>query len=167
MRLLKNTKTTTKLVIFFLILCVGAWATTCSAEGRTFTSFGGGTTVNRGKTEILEFAHTWPVANMKDPQWRIAMTLIGSSNDPRYQLDSPNNFCASGQYIDGFKRAKLGLGLVACQNTDVYISSHAGFYISADFEFKSFYIRYGHISNAGTRTPNSGRDFVMLLWKFY
>lgn len=164
MSLFRNPKTAVKLIALFLVVCVAAWATTCSAEA--YSSFGGGKTVNRGDTETMELSRVWPVAYAKDAQWRIGMTLIGESSDSRYQLDVPNNACVFGQYLDGFKNFKVGIGAALCQNKEVYISAHGQFRLSMEYHFKHFYLVYGHYSNAGTVMPNSGRDFINVMWKF-
>lgn len=92
----------------------------------------------------------------------VASTQVVQVAEPQDQ-----NAQVGCQVLSGYKRLDLGLGVQTVFRTDVYNAGGATFWLSLRYratDHLSF--EYSHSSNAGTKTPNLGSDFVLAAWKF-
>lgn len=153
-----NTKTA-KLVLLFIVILVLAWATKSHAEGIGFSA---GSSILRGPAPSIQVEWQWPAWEHRDGHWETGITLIAPSN---YKgADQRNTFALDATYIDGFGPVDVGIGPTYLQNTDVYNSGGMNFHLLLGYHHKKFFVRYNHFSNAGTRSPNLGRDLVLAGW---
>jgi hypothetical protein len=62
---------------------------------------------------------------------------------------------------------ELGIGVAHLQHADAYNSGDIDFSLSLQRRvYKNFYLRYQHFSNAGTSSPNQGRDIIGGAWRW-
>lgn len=161
--LFNNPKGAIYAITLFLLLLLIAFATTCrSAE----LSFEAGRTVIHGEAPSIalstSFGHQRDVGvDHQDFNYECGLFLNGS-NGP-----NPNNIGAQCLVVDGFGRFDLGLGAAYLQNTDQWNGSHLNFALLARWRFSDHWsVSWDHVSNAGTRMPNIGRDAVRLMYMF-
>jgi predicted porin len=132
--------------------------------------FSYGRTLVRGETDVIDFSRTWWAGGDSDAQYRLGMTLIGSSNDVKKGYGpQPNNFRIKAQYLDGFGPWSFGLGVSVGQNVDDFNGSKMNFALSIEYRFTKLplVIQYAHDSNAGTVQPNDGRDYILVGYRFH
>ena len=71
------------------------------------------------------------------------------------------------QVLTGWRRLDLGLGVQGIMRGDAYNACCAAFWLTLRYRAaEHFSVEYSHSSNAGTKTPNLGSDFVLAAWKF-
>lgn len=140
----------------FVLLLLIALATRCHAQGIAASA---GTTIVRGESPVLTLAYEAPLVN--DTRWWVGATLIGESTlNDQFQR---NQFAWHAGVVDGFGKFDIGLGVAYLQNTDTYNGSHTNFALRIGYRFtKRVGLEVLHFSNAGTRSPNKGRDLLML-----
>lgn len=169
MPLLNNPRGSKLLVLVFILLFTLGLATKCSAS-EAYTQMAYGRTMIRGETSVLDFQRTIPLqsraAVREDAEWRIGMTLIGSSMYG--STPEPGNFRVKLQYVEGLGQFHMGLGVSVGQNVDDFNGSILNFALTAEWRFKRWPVTLAlsHDSNAGTRMPNVGRDYLLLGWRF-
>lgn len=146
-------------VAIFVALCVLAWATKCHAEGIGFSAGG---TVIRGPAAAIQVEWQWPAWERRDGHFETGITLIGPSNHKG--VDQLNTFALDATYVDGFGPVDFGIGPAYLQNTDAYNHGGANFHLLLGYHRGRFFIRYNHFSDAGTKSPNLGRDMVLMGW---
>lgn len=77
------------------------------------------------------------------------------------------NAQAGCQVLSGYRRFDLGLGVQTVFRTDAYNAAGATFWLTLRYRAtEHFSVEYSHSSNAGTKTPNLGSDFVLAAWRF-
>lgn len=148
---------TARYVAVFVSLCILAWATTCHSEG-VAVSFG--STALRGPTGVLQVEWQWPAFEGRDGHWETGITMIGPSNYNK--ADWPNSFAWDATYVDGFGPVDIGIGPAYLQNTDAYNHGGANFHLLLGYHYGKWFVRFNHFSNAGSKSPNLGRDMVLV-----
>ena len=101
-----------------------------------------------------------------DTGLEVGVTFIGASTlngAPQH-----NNFAVRCAVVDSLWRFDVGLGLGYLQNTDVYNGSNLNFNLLLGYRFSRIpvTVRAMHFSNGGTRSPNKGRDMLLVYWRF-
>lgn len=159
----KNRKTQAGVLLVLILLVLG-FAT--QSRAGDFLQFGGGMTVVRGKAPALDVSLVYPEAGPKDAVVEIGATFIGASTHD--QKGQGNNFAFRAALVEGFGRFDVGLGAAYLQNADAYNGSNLNFQLLLGYRFKALPIslRISHFSNGGTRSPNLGRDMLLVLWRF-
>jgi hypothetical protein len=125
-----------------------------------------GTTFIRGPASVLDLTFTEPASQLKGAYWQESLTIIGTSTFNGQSV--PNNFAARGLFVDGFGRFDVGLGLSWMQNPAPYNGSPVNFNLQLAYRLGfGATLTYTHLSNAGSRLPNLGRDILILGWRFH
>jgi len=117
----------------------------------------------RGQTAVVDLTLSGPIDGL-EANWQGSLTLVGSSTYG--EAEQPNNFALQGLLVDGIGKLDVGLGVAYLQNTDRYNGSSLNFALQLAYRLGDFKITVRHWSNAGTRAPNLGRDFVLLSYRF-
>lgn len=125
--------------------------------------FGYGKTVLRGQTDVAAVTVVWP--NQIGKIDLFAGTLLVGSytyNGQAYdnQIIARAGFTA---YIGGFGST---LGVAKLQHDDRLNSGPINFNLGLSYQYKHLVLAYNHVSNAGTHSPNTGRDMVIASWRF-
>jgi hypothetical protein len=151
----------TKWIIYLFVaafIAALAWHQSRAAEpGLTVSA---GTTIIRGMAPVIDLDWRWKAPQSEDANWETGITMYGSTT--YYGKEQPNNFFPYVRYVDGFGKMDIGLGLCYLQNTDVYNGSKMNFSLMLGYRIKHWSIKYQHTSNAGSKAPNLGRDFLLL-----
>ncbi len=131
-----------------------------------YVQMSGGAAIVRGATYAADLTFTEPSNVLRNSFWQGSITAIGTSNFKGQ--DVPNNFAARGLFLDGFGRFDVGLGLSWMQNPAPYNGGSVNFALQLDYRFVFWPITltYAHMSDAGTKLPNYGRDILLLGWRF-
>ena len=164
-----NLTTTTKMLVYTLIaLFILGIAVKChAADGAVpYVQISGGSTYIRGPTEVLDAGWTWKSPQFDRDFWKTDLTLFGEST--YHGQHYVNNFAVRGLYVTGFGHFDTGIGLAYLQNFLPYNGTHLNFTLELAyrFQFLPITVTVSHISDAGTRLPNLGRDFITLGWRF-
>lgn len=131
-----------------------------------YVQLSGGAAVIRGSSPVLDLTYTEPAAQLRNAYWQESLTVIGTSKF-RGQ-DVPNNFAIRGLFVDGFGRFDVGLGVAWMQNPAPYNGSPINFNLQLGYRLLcGASLTYTHLSNAGSRAPNLGRDIVLIGWRFH
>lgn len=110
----------------------------------------GPSTYTRRVTIVKETRHDGTVTNVVDQK---------ESQDQNAQVGC--------QVLSGYRRFDLGLGVQTVFRTDAYNAAGATFWLTLRYRAaEHFSVEYSHSSNAGTKTPNLGSDFVLAAWRF-
>lgn len=123
-----------------------------------------GSKIVRGETWSAAALIYWPrvVADKADIRCRIL--LYGPSTFHGEQAQNAQVGC---QLLSGWRRIDLGLGVQEMMRGDAYNAGGMVFWLTARYRFTDhFALEYSHSSNAGTKDPNYGSDFVFAAWKF-
>lgn len=165
-----NKPTTIAVLALVALLILAAALAKCHAAevlDAPYVQFSGGATVIRGPTEVIDMTFTEPASVLRNAYWQQSLTVIGTSNF-RGQ-DVPNNFAARALFVDGFGRFDVGLGLSWMQNPGPYNGGNVNFNLQLAYRFRLLpvTVTYTHMSDAGSRLPNLGRDIVLLGWRFH
>lgn len=169
--LFNNPKQIVIAICFFIavfVLSLGGWK--CAhATGSTdppYMQFSAGSTYIRGPAPVICLAATWPSTQAPRNFWKLDLDVIGSSTLDGHS--APNNFALRGLYVSGFRYLDIGLGLGWIQNPRPYNGSPVNFTLEVAYRFRALPVTLtvSHISNAGTQSPNLGRDFVTLGYRF-
>jgi hypothetical protein len=153
------------LVLGFIIPNCSRAATTEMPSFAPYVQISGGYAIVRGPTPVLDLTFTEPAPQLRGAYWQESLTVIGTST---YNGQSvPNNFAARGLFVDGFGHFDVGLGLSWMQNPAPFNGSPINFALQLAYRFDfGGTLTYAHMSNAGSKLPNLGRDLVMLGWRF-
>ncbi|MGH7745077.1 MAG: acyloxyacyl hydrolase [Candidatus Dormibacteria bacterium] len=130
-----------------------------------------GSTVVRGPTGVLSMNLRFPklVANYADLS--VGFALIGSSNYPCGTCYNNNQAILHAQVVAPLKWGfELGIGVAKIQHSDAYNSGAINFSLGMQHTIwkrlmPNLFWRYQHFSNAGTFSPNRGRDMVLVGWR--
>lgn len=135
----------------------------CSAE--PVMQLEGGMTMLRGPAASIGATVAWPGAGPRHGDFQCGLFLIS-----QYEADGktqPNQGIAHCQVIMRVRRFAFGLGPAFLQNMDAINGSHFNFSLMAGYQVTpQLSIAWRHFSNAGTKSPNKGRDAVMAAWAF-
>lgn len=162
-----NRKTTIGVLILVGLIVLGLAIPQCHAAplDAPYVQFSAGSAVVRGQAPVLDLTFTEPAAQLRHAYWQESLTIIGTSKF-RGQ-DAPNNFVARGLFVDGFGKFDVGLGLSWMQNPAPYNGSAVNFNLQLAYRLAfGGTLTYTHLSNAGSKLPNLGRDIVLLGWRF-
>lgn len=167
MSLFNNPPAVVKALILFVcvfVFALGGWK--CAHAESPYVQFSAGRTLIRGDAPVLDLAFTWTSPQSTRDFWKTSLTLIGDSNWRGEH--APNNFAMRALYVTGFRYFDLGLGLAWLQNPEPFNGSPVNFTLEGAYRFQRvpLTLTYTHVSNAGTRMPNYGRDMIMLGYRF-
>lgn len=130
-----------------------------------YVQLSGGAAVVRGVTPVIDLTFTEPAPQLRHAYWQESLTVIGQS--VYHGQPVPNNFAVRGLFVDGFGRFDVGLGISWMQNPAPYNGSPINFNLQLAYRLGfGATLTYTHMSNAGSRTPNLGRDLVLIGWRF-
>lgn len=131
-----------------------------------YVQLSGGAAVVRGYTPVLDLTFTEPAPQLRHAFFSESFTAIGTSTFKGQAV--PNNFALRGLFCDGFGRVDICLGPSWMLNYLPYNGSQFNANLQIDYRFKcGLTATYTHMSNAGARLPNLGRDIVLLGWRFH
>ncbi len=154
----------TQLLVALVILLLLAAFATAARSAESVASFGYGSTIIRGQSEMMNLDITFPEAGPKDADFAVGAILIGKSEF--YSRPQPSQFAWYAEVKDGYRKCDVGVGVAYLQNVDNYNGSHANFTLSASCRYRNLRATLRHFSNAGTVMPNVGRDMVYLSYVF-
>lgn len=161
--------TLTAVLILVLLLAIGLAIPQCHAAplDAPYVQLSGGAALIRGPTPSMDLTFTEPASVLRNAYWQESLTVIGTSSFRGASV--PNNFVVRGLFVDGFGRFDVGLGLAWMQNPAPYNGSPVNFNLQFAYRFIELplTLTYTHLSNAGSQTPNLGRDIVLLGWRFH
>lgn len=168
--LFNNSKSTVvAIVIFVAVLILALAVPRCHAAvtDPPYVQISGGEAIVRGYTQAIDLAFTEPATVLRNAYWQESLTVIGTSTFRGQAV--PNNFAARALFVDGFGRFDIGLGLGWMQNPRPYNGSPVNFNLQLAYRFVLLPVTltYTHLSNAGSQSPNLGRDLVLLGWRFH
>jgi hypothetical protein len=136
-----------------------------------------GSTVVRGYSGVIGMNVRYPrlVANYADLS--VGFDIIGQSTwcsggRTGPQCFNNNQAAVHAQVIAPLKyNFELGIGVAKLQHVDNYNSGPINFSLSLQHtvwksKIPQLYWRYQHFSCAGTCSPNTGRDILLLGWRF-
>lgn len=131
-----------------------------------YVQLGAGAAIVRGTAPVIDLTFTEPASVLQHAYWQESLTIIGTST---YNgQPAPNNFAVRGLFVDGIGRFDVGLGLSWMQNPAPYNGSPVNANLQLAYRFGlGVTLTYSHISNAGTRLPNLGRDVILIGWRFH
>jgi Lipid A 3-O-deacylase (PagL) len=165
-----NWKVIVPVAILILLLLAGMiWPKAHGAEvtDPPYVQFGVGAAIVRGPTEVIDLTFTEPASVLRNAYWQQSLTVIGTSVYNGQNV--PNNFAARALFVDGFGRFDVGLGLSWMQNPGPYNGGNVNFNLQLAYRFivLPVTVTYTHMSDAGSKLPNLGRDIVLLGWRFH
>lgn len=165
-----NPSTLIAVVLVVVLIVLGLILPQCHAAeaplDAPYVQFSAGSAVVRGPTPVIDLTFTEPASVLRHAYWQESLTVIGQSTF-RGQ-DVPNNFAVRGLFVDGFGKFDVGLGLSWMQNPAPYNGSPVNFNLQVAYRLAfGATLTYTHMSNAGSRLPNLGRDIVLVGWRFH
>lgn len=154
-----------------------AMLTHCNKAHSAELEIATGSTVVRASTGVLEMDLIFPKVIANYASLTAGFTLIGSSNWCGAGQTGPTCYNANQAVMHlqavaplkfGFE---LGIGAAKIQHDDNMNSGAVNFNLSLEHtvwarKFPNLYWRYAHFSNAGTHSPNEGRDMLMVAYRF-
>lgn len=154
-------------VLLVVVLFLVGLATRCGAE-EAYSQFGVGSTYIRGTAPVMDLAYVYPDAAPGDAVLEVGATFLGQSSTADNGVQR-NNFAARAAIVEGLGRFRVGLGFAYLQNTDTYNGSNLNFNLILGYDVKTIPVtlRIHHFSNGGTRSPNKGRDMLLIYWRFH
>ncbi len=130
-----------------------------------YVQLSGGAAVVRGLAPAADLTFTEPASQLHGAFWSQSLTVVGPSE--YHGQPAPNNFIVRGLFNDGFGRFDVGLGVSWMQNPPPFNGSPVNFNLQLAYRFRcGLTATYSHISNAGSRLPNLGRDIILVGWRF-
>lgn len=181
-----NLKTQLGVLAFIVVFVTLLSLATCSkASADDSVVFSYGRTIARGETDVLDIALDLP-GRVDRIGYQLGVTLIGNSEYGTDLVQAPSPCCklilhptfvelprrqptqfgVRAQIVPKVGPVTAGLGVIYLQNVDDFNGSHLNFCLSLGYEWRHLQARYLHISNAGSRSPNTGRDMVLIGWAF-
>lgn len=162
----------TLIAVFGLValLALGFFIPQCHAADAPldapYVQLSGGAAVIRGMTPVVDLTYTERAPQLRNAYWQESLTVIGQSTFRGQAV--PNNFALRGLFVDGFGDFDVGLGVSWMQNPAPYNGSPVNFNLQLAYRIPiGVTLTYTHMSNAGSRTPNLGRDIVLIGWRFH
>lgn len=163
MSLFRNKRMTNFLVTAFILVLLGFLAYEVRADTTTFE--GGVTLLNTNNSggESIMISERW------NDTWAVGIGLIGEQKD-KYDRNIDNNMLLYGQrlvYGPGWlSELGLGFGISYLNNTTTVTGTHLNYMLSVEYGYQDWYLIYRHMSNAGSRAPNTGQDLLSVGYKF-
>jgi hypothetical protein len=152
--------------VAILLVFIGAFlfgASKCNAEPVLQAELG--YTMIRGPAVTFGLNVSWPGAGPRTADFQCGLYLISE-----YEFGGttqPNQAIANCMLVQHIRKLDLGIGPAYLQNIDAINGSHFNFALMARYRFtERFALSWLHHSNAGTVSPNKGRDALMLGWGF-
>lgn len=163
MSLFKNTKGTRIAVGVFLVCILTFFA--YEAKGET-TAEGGITVLNLEHSDGYNIF----ITERFNDKWSAGLGLVGEQVD-KYEREIDNNLHIFGQRVVSgpgiLSRVELGIGLNYALNKTTVNGSNLNYHLSLQLDVTDkVYFIYRHISNAGSRSPNTGQDLLNFGWRF-
>lgn len=144
-------------LVVFVVLLITAIATQCRAQGMSVEV---GSAVYRGETPALGFVKSWRNRGVGDYSYECGFGIVGSSTFRG--VEQRNQGVAECLMVDGFGRFDIGAGLAAQSSSDDY-NTRVNFSLLLRWRITDrVSLSYRHRSNAGTGTPNKGRDLLLV-----
>ena len=166
-----NKPTLIAVILVVVLLTLGFLLPQCHAAESApldapYVQLSGGYTVVRGPAPVLDLTFTEPAPQLRHAYWQESLTVIGTSTFNGQAV--PNNFAARALFVDGFGHLDIGLGLSWMQNPAPYNGSPVNFALQLAYRFGwGATLTYAHMSNAGSKLPNLGRDLLLVGWRFH
>lgn len=162
-RLFRNAPGVIVLIATVLMLFFAGAATTCRAE--SILQLEVGSAMLRAETPYFGATIVWPKAGPGDADFECGIALVGEY-EFRGTMES-NQAAAQCLLVEGLGRLDIGVGVVALQNIDQLNGSNMNFSLKLGWRFSDrFTAQWRHWSNAGTKFPNYGRDFLLFSYGF-
>lgn len=152
-------------VVALFVLAMALHRCHAAPTDAPYVQVSGGETVIRGPTQVLDLTLTEPAPQLGGAYLQQSLTVIGTSTFKGQAV--PNNFAARALFVDGFGHFDIGVGLSWMQNPSPYNGGPVNFALQLAYRFPHVTATYAHMSNAGSRLPNYGRDILMLGWRFH
>lgn len=145
------------IVVLFIILAT----TTCRAAE---LDLGGGRAMIRGEAPYIEATVIWP-RKIGNIDLYAGAILIG---DYEYESrKSGNQIIMRAGITPHVGRFSASLGVAAIQQDDLLNSGRINFNLGLAFDVtRNLTLHIGHVSNAGSHAPNTGRDLLGFTWRF-
>lgn len=159
-------KTAVKIVLITAIVCflAGFFVTKC--QGAERMDFVAGSAVVRGSAGAfgLNVCEVKAIANFAD---LCGGFLLISDSTWRGQYSDYQSMVHAQVVAHAWGGFELGIGAARLQHDDAYNSGRINFSLSLEHRiYRNLYVRYQHLSNAGTSKPNAGRDLLLAAWRF-
>lgn len=153
------------ILAFIVIFIVAVAFSTCSHAAEIDIAYG--RTVLRGPTDVLAVTVVAP-RQAGDIDFYGGALLIGQYQYRKAEhWDQPNQVVWRAGMTAHIKRFGASLGGAVLQHDDALNSGKLDFNLGLDYRLGSHIrVSYNHISNAGTSSPNYGRDMVLVGWRF-
>lgn len=144
-------------LLAFVAVLIAAFATQCRAEGLSLEV---GSTIVRGETPSLGFVKSWRNRGVGDYAYECGFGIVGSSTFKG--APQSNQGVAECLLVDGFGRIDIGAGLAAQSSSDDY-NTRVNFSLLLRWRITDRWsVAYRHRSNAGSGSPNKGRDMILV-----
>ena len=172
MPLFNNPKKATYGIVIFILLFVASLIYSNLVRGAEL-DFAYGRTVIRGQTDVLALTAVWP-KSIGPADAYLGMVLVGTYTLAPSQPGWLCSVCVGKNQVfvrmgvtSHIKRVGFTLGVAAKQHDDVLNTGNITFNLGLDYRlFEHVRVSYIHFSNAGTESPNIGRDMVTVGWRF-
>jgi len=163
MSLFQNPKSMVRYILLFVAILIASII--CATVGDTAElDFGYGKTVLRGKSDVAGVSVIWPNQIGRIDLFT-GVLLIGSYS---YNgVDYGNQIVVRGGFNANVgKHFYTTFGVAKIQHEDRLNSGALNFNLGLTYRYEHLSLSYLHISNAGTSSPNVGRDLVLASWRF-
>lgn len=147
-----------------VLLVLGMAVASPDADAADLRLNAGGATL-KGGTATVGARAVFPDALAGKADFEFGVQLLDSS---RYRsFAQPNQAMITTQGVKDFHFVEVGFGVAYLWNDDIYNSGRFNFISSARFHLsKRLDVEWMHVSNAGIRKPNRGRDMAVLSYQF-
>lgn len=153
--LFPHQKTVRYVLTGFVALFILALATRCHAD----VAFETGVQYLRGPAAAVVVGNRW--AGPQDSQWEAGLVLVGRNPDDRGVMG------VQAQYIDGFGRFDIGLGVAYFNRVPDLLGSQLNFSLMLGYWISERWaLNLRHFSNAGTTESNTGIDLLLASYRF-
>lgn len=157
--LFPHEKTVRYILTAFVVIFIAALATYCHKAHADSITFEAGAQYLRGPAAAVAVNTRWD--GPMDGQWEAGLVLVGRN---------PNDRGVAGlqaQYIDGFGRFDIGLGMAYFNRVPDLLGSNLNFSLLIGYRFTDrLAVNVRHFSNGGTTSRNTGLDLVLLSYRF-
>lgn len=123
-----------------------------------------GTTLVRGDAGVLDLSVIETAHAPSHSFWQLGMQVIGHSSFHGDSVD--HNIVWRGLLSRRVWHLDVGIGLSYMLNPRPYNGSHLNAALQLDYVHAPLVVSYIHESNAGIRSPNYGRDSLLIGWRF-
>jgi hypothetical protein len=163
-RLSQNNPKLKPVIFGFIAVFIGSIALSQCAHGADL-SFEGGSTVVRGPAPVFGMTVELPDLFAKTAGIAFTAHLIGDSTfEGQHQ---PNQIAAGAVVFNRIGRFDIGMGVAKLQNDDAYNSGTLNFELEVRIRVtQHLWFTQRHFSNAGSHSPNEGRDLTLISYRF-